>query len=77
MPSMTWLLESTSFSRGFLLRKIVGTVRQQEHLSGLESQHPFLPSSICFLLAGTGEAICSPRFLALARRNVGLLCHFA
>lgn len=25
MPSMTWLLESTSFSRGFLLRKIVGT----------------------------------------------------
>lgn len=28
MPSMTWLLESTSFSRGFLLRKMVGTGKQ-------------------------------------------------
>lgn len=28
MPSMTWLLESTSFSRGFLLRKMVGTEKQ-------------------------------------------------
>lgn len=27
MPSMTWLLESTSFSRGFLLRKMVGTAK--------------------------------------------------
>lgn len=28
MPSMTWLLESTSFSLGFLLRKMVGTGKQ-------------------------------------------------
>lgn len=27
MPSMTWLFESTSFSRGFLLRKMVGTTK--------------------------------------------------
>lgn len=31
MPSMTWLLESTSFSRGFLLRKIVGTVKPAQN----------------------------------------------
>lgn len=32
MPSMTWLLESTSFSRGFLLRKIVGTVKPVQNM---------------------------------------------
>lgn len=36
MPSMTWLLESTSFSRGFLLRKMVGTGKQAGTTLSLE-----------------------------------------
>lgn len=45
MPSMTWLLESTSFSRGFLLRKMVGTGKQAEtHLSKPLVKEPILSS---------------------------------
>lgn len=78
MPSMTWLLESTSFSRGFLLRKIVGTVKPAQSMhQELGNSHPSPPTPrpICFLLAGAGEVICSPCFLALAMRNSELLGH--
>lgn len=42
MPSMTWLLESTSFSRGFLLRKIVGTVKAAGTTCHRLGKQPFL-----------------------------------
>lgn len=59
MPSMTWLLESTSFSRGFLLRKIVGTVKHVSRELGNSHNPTPAPASspICFLLAGAGEVI--------------------
>lgn len=82
MPSMTWLLESTSFSRGFLLKKIVGTVKAAGNTCQRPEKQPslFLPRPICFRLAGAQNVICSPyvqKVLALARRNSELLCHFA
>lgn len=61
MPSMTWLLESTSFSRGFLLRKMVGTGKEARppvsqplgKPSPLSSPAPTVP----FFL-WRGEVIC-------------------
>lgn len=72
MPSMTWLLESTSFSRGFLLRKMVGTGKQAgTHLSQPLVKQPILSSPTTSLssvgrgsdLQKTNPSSQVPRFL--------------
>lgn len=82
MPSMTWLLESTSFSRGFLLRKIVGTGTQAGPAchSSWKSSRPTPPLSLPWPSSrGRGgdlrEAI--PSFPALLRPAPALLLHWS
>lgn len=67
MPSMTWLLESTSFSRGFLLRKIVGTGKAAGTTCHRLGKQPSLsfPAHLLPSCWGWGEEMCSPSSLAL------------
>lgn len=59
MPSMTWLLESTSFSRGFLLRKMVGTAKTAGSTccSPGDSSQPLFPNLLSSFLPLVGEVI--------------------